>query len=124
MMEWVKLIYLYIGLAGSLGAVSRYLVGFIFLSNSLFPFATLLVNLVGCYALAYLTSRVFFLSSQLKTVIGTGFIGAFTTFSALSVETVELFDHGKVLLALLYIVVSIVGGIFMSNLGWKKEVSE
>lgn len=120
-MEWIQLIYLYIGLAGSLGAISRYLVGIIFLSNSLFPFATLLVNLVGCYALAYLTSRVFFLSSQLKTVIGTGFLGSFTTFSALSVETIELFEQGKVLLAFLYIIISIVGGIFMSNLGWKKR---
>ena len=57
-------------------------------------------------------------------MIGTGFLGSFTTFSALSVETVELFEQGKVLLAFLYIVVSIVGGIFMSNLGWKKEVTE
>lgn len=123
-MEWVQLSYLYIGLAGSLGAISRYLVGIIFFSNSLFPFATLLVNLVGCYALAYLTSRVFFLSSQLKTVIGTGFLGSFTTFSALSVETVQLFEKEKVLLVFVYIVISIVGGIVMSNLGWKKEVTE
>ncbi|TQR08444.1 fluoride efflux transporter CrcB [Psychrobacillus soli] len=123
-MEWIQLIYLYIGLAGSLGAISRYLVGILFFSNSLFPFATLLVNLVGCYALTFLTSRFFSLSSQLKTVIGTGFLGSFTTFSALSVETVELFEQGKMLLAFLYIVVSIVGGIFMSNLGWKKEVME
>lgn len=118
------MIYFYIGLAGSLGAISRYLVGTVFLSDSIFPFATLLINLVGCYALAYLTSRFSFLSSQLKTVIGTGFLGAFTTFSALSVETVKLFEHGKISMALLYIVVSIVGGILMSNLGWKKEVSE
>ena len=54
----MQLIYLYIGLAGALGAISRYLVGILFFSDSLFPFATLLVNLVGCYALAYLTSRV------------------------------------------------------------------
>lgn len=118
------MIYLYIGLAGALGAISRYLIGIIFLSNSLFPFATLVVNLVGCYALAYLTSKVFFLSDQLKTVIGTGFLGAFTTFSALSVETVQMFEQGKVWMAFLYVVVSIVGGILMSNLGWKKEVTE
>ncbi|SER90933.1 fluoride efflux transporter CrcB [Psychrobacillus sp. OK032] len=118
------MIYLYIGLAGALGAISRYLVGIFFFSNSPFPFATLLINLVGCYALAYLTSRFFCLSSQLKTVVGTGFLGSFTTFSALSVETVELFEQGKVFLAFLYIVVSIVGGIFLSNLGWKKEVTE
>lgn len=117
------MIYLYIGLAGSLGAISRYLVGIIFFSNSVFPFATLLVNLVGCYALAYLTSRVFCMSSQLKTVIGAGFLGSFTTFSAFSVETVQLFEQEKVL-AFVYIVVSIVGGIVMSNIGWKKEVVE
>ena len=123
-MEWMQLIYFYIGLAGALGAISRYLVGIFFYSNSSFPFATLLVNLVGCYALAYLSSRKFSFSSQLKMVIGTGFIGAFTTFSALSVETIRLFEQGKLLLAFMYIIVSILGGVFMSNLGWKKEVFE
>lgn len=123
-MEWVQLIYLYIGLAGALGAISRYLVGIFFYTSSPFPFATLFVNLVGCYALAYLSSRITYFSSQLKTVIGTGFIGSFTTFSTLSVETIQLFEQGEVLLAFVYILVSIVGGIFMSNLGWKKEVVE
>ncbi|MFJ5768305.1 fluoride efflux transporter CrcB [Psychrobacillus sp. NPDC093180] len=118
------MIYLYIGLAGALGAISRYLVGIFFYTSSSFPFATLFVNLVGCYALAYLSSRITYFSSQLKAVIGTGFIGSFTTFSTLSVETIQLFEQGKVLLAFVYILVSIVGGIFMSNLGWKKEVVE
>ncbi|WP_144511034.1 fluoride efflux transporter CrcB [Bacillus sp. FJAT-22090] len=118
------MIYLYIGIAGALGAISRYFIGHLLFSHTLFPFATLLVNLVGCYALAYLTSRVFHFSNQLKTAVGTGFIGSFTTFSALSVETVELFEQGYVLLALIYLVISIGGGIIMSNLGWKKEVSE
>lgn len=119
-----KLIYLYIGIAGALGAISRYIVGILFFSDSLFPFATLFVNLVGCYALAFITSRVFHFSNQLKTAIGTGFIGSFTTFSALSVETVGLFEQDHVLLAVIYLALSIVGGIILSNLGWKKEVKE
>ena len=118
------MIYMYVGLAGSLGAILRYLVGLLLFSDFLFPYATLLVNLVGCYALSYLTSRVFRFSSQLKTAIGTGFIGAFTTFSAFSVDTVKLFEQEKVFLAFIYIVISVVGGIIMSNLGWKKEVEK
>ncbi|MFJ8063358.1 fluoride efflux transporter CrcB [Psychrobacillus sp. NPDC096426] len=118
------MIYIYVGLAGALGAISRYLVGLILFPDTHFPFATLVINLVGCYTLAYLTSRVFRISSQLKTVIGNGFIGAFTTFSAFSVETVKLFEQEKVLFAFVYIVLSIVGGTVMSNLGWKKEVEE
>ena len=47
------MMYLYIGLAGAIGAIARYLLGIIMVSDSVFPFATLLVNLTGCYALAY-----------------------------------------------------------------------
>ncbi|TQR18451.1 fluoride efflux transporter CrcB [Psychrobacillus vulpis] len=119
------MVYLYVGLAGTLGALTRYLLGIIFFSNSGFPLDILTVNLVGCYILAFLTSRVFHksnLTTNVKTAISTGFLGSFTTFSAFSVETVELFQQGEVLLSVLYVAISSVGGIIMSNLGWKNEV--
>lgn len=116
------MIYLYIGLAGSLGAVARYAISIIMVHDSGFPFSTLLVNLIGCYALAYLMSRRLRFSSKLKSAISTGFLGSFTTFSAFSVETITMIEANQIGIAILYITVSIVGGIMMSNLGWKKEV--
>ncbi len=60
----------------------------------------------------------------MKTAIGTGFVGSFTTFSALSVEVVELVNDGKILIGTLYIFVSIVGGMLMGRLGFKVSVEE
>ena len=115
---------MYIGIAGALGAITRYLVGVFMISESEFPFATLLVNLTGCYALAFITSRTLLISNKLKSAIGTGFLGSFTTFSAFSAETITMIDHGQIGLAILYIILSVVGGIIMSNLGWKYEVAK
>lgn len=114
-----KIMYFYVGIAGAMGAIARYVIGLVFFSQSVFPFATLCVNLMGCFALAFITSRSMF-SERLKVAVGTGFLGSFTTFSAFSVETVHLFHNGTTILAFTYIGVSMVGGILMSNLGWKK----
>ena len=119
------MVYLYVGLAGSLGALTRYFVGYILFSSSVFPIATLLINLIGCYVLTYLATRVFRkskLSSKIQSAITTGFIGSFTTYSTFSVETVDLFEQKEFLLAVVYVFTSVVGGLVMSLLGWKKEV--
>ncbi|SDM74300.1 camphor resistance protein CrcB [Psychrobacillus sp. OK028] len=116
--------YMYIGIAGAIGAIARYLVSVFILVDSEFPFTTLLVNLVGCYALAFITSRTLPFSNKLKSAIGTGFLGSFTTFSAFSVETITMIENGQIGFAILYIILSIVGGIIMSNIGWKNEVAK
>jgi fluoride exporter len=117
----VKLVYLLIGMAGALGAILRYSLGVFFLTNTIFPFTTLLINLVGSFLLAWLTSSLFQrfpMPSTVSTAIGTGFVGSFTTFSTLSVETVQLFNGGELLLGILYITASIIGGLWMSRLGF------
>lgn len=119
------MIFLYIGIAGALGALCRYLIGLVFFTYAVFPFATIAVNLVGCYMLAYMSSSLFQkskLSSEMKTAIVTGFLGSFTTFSAFSLEMMQLYQSGEVLYACIYSVISMIGGIVMSNLGWKNEV--
>lgn len=119
------MIFLYIGMAGALGALSRYLIGLILFTYAVFPFATLAVNLVGCYTLAVLSSSLFQkskLSSEMKAAIASGFLGSFTTFSSFSLETMQLYQSGEVLCACLYSAISMIGGIMMSNLGWKNEV--
>ncbi|MDC3417630.1 fluoride efflux transporter FluC [Aquibacillus salsiterrae] len=116
------MIYVLVGLAGALGAMLRYLVGIALVSESPFPFSTLLINLIGCYLLAWLTTTLFnklALSDYAKAAIGTGLVGSFTTFSAVSVETVLLFDRGSIVLGICYVIVSLIGGMAMSRLGFK-----
>ena len=118
------MIYIYIGFAGALGAIARYALGILIVDESFFPISTLLCNLAGCYALAYITSSTLPISGKLKNAIGTGFIGSFTTFSAFSVETITLIDSDQIGFAILYIIVSVIGGIIVSNIGWKNEVGK
>ncbi|MFS0782687.1 fluoride efflux transporter CrcB [Bacillus sp. 1P06AnD] len=115
------MVYIYVGLAGALGAVLRYAIGLLAWNGSLFPIATFSINLIGSFLLAWLTTFVFIrtaIPDEWKSAIGTGFIGAFTTFSTLSVETVSLFQGGHALMAVLYAALSMIGGLAMSFLGY------
>ncbi|WP_010529256.1 fluoride efflux transporter FluC [Lentibacillus jeotgali] len=115
------MLYLWIGIAGALGSILRYLIGITFTHN-IFPYTTLIVNLSGSFLLAWLTTALFkriSISPMAESAIGTGFVGSFTTFSTLSVETVTMFKNGYLLLGIVYVVVSIVGGLLMSRLGFK-----
>ncbi|WP_053218723.1 fluoride efflux transporter FluC [Virgibacillus senegalensis] len=120
------MIYLYVGLAGSLGAMLRYGIGILFYqADTVFPFTTLIINLAGSFLLAWLTGSILStarLSLTAKSAIGTGFVGSFTTFSTLSVETVDLYMDGRLSLAILYIFLSIFGGLAMSRLGYQAVV--
>lgn len=121
------MVYLLVGIAGTLGAILRYVIGLFFFTNSSFPIATLAINLIGSFLLAWLTTSVFKKTSippALITAIGTGFVGSFTTFSTLSVETVTMFQKGELLLGAVYVFVSIVGGLLMSRLGFRMDKEE
>lgn len=94
------MIYIIVGIAGILGALSRYYLGLTIHEfwHHTFPLATLLINLAGCFLLAWLTTyiaKLNILPSDVITGIGTGFIGSFTTFSTLSVETIQLINHSE-----------------------------
>ncbi|ENJ8707085.1 fluoride efflux transporter CrcB [Listeria innocua] len=111
--------FLYVGIFGALGGMCRYAMN-LWLAGGDFPYATLAVNLIGCFLLAFIMpflaekSRI---SLVLLNGIGTGFIGAFTTFSAFSVDTIELLQQGEVVLAISYILVSLIGGLVMVKFG-------
>ena len=103
----------FIALGGASGAVSRYL-----LSNWIgarweghFPMATLLVNVLGSLAIGIvyvlLVEREF-IHADWRGVLMVGFLGAFTTFSTFSLETVLLFEAGNTLQALVYMLASAV----------------
>lgn len=116
------MVYIYVGIAGALGAILRYFIGISLFTNSVFPWATLMINLIGSLLLAWLTTSFFkkiAVSPSIASAIGTGFVGSFTTFSTLSVETVELFNNHHLVLGVIYVVISLFGGILMSILGFR-----
>lgn len=121
------MIYIYVGLAGAVGALARYGLGMMIdsIGPSAFPVSTLLINLIGSFLLGWLTHmflRTGKLSPQFVTIVGTGMIGSFTTFSTFSVETIRLLDESRIGLALLYVFLSITLGLGSSWLGYRVGV--
>jgi fluoride exporter len=116
--------FLLVGLAGAIGSLLRFLLGSTvhFLWPYLFPLGTLLVNLIGCFLLGWMSTFLFQsnkLHPSTKAALGTGLIGSFTTFSTFSVEAIELIKHSEWFTALLYMVISMTGGLIMSWAGFK-----
>lgn len=115
--------YLFVCAGGFLGAISRYMLKAlpVFEHTGRFPLSTLLINVSGSFLLCLLLT--FALNSanfdpDLRLGLGTGFIGAFTTFSTLCKETVTLLKGGNLSLAVLYIAASTALGLFAAYLGY------
>ncbi len=112
----------WIGVAGFLGATSRYqFEGWV--SNrwpAVFPWGTFAVNVTGCFLLGFvftlLTERLL-PHPDLRTAVTIGFIGAYTTFSTFAFETLRLGEDGAVVLALMNVAASVVAGITAVWLG-------
>jgi CrcB protein len=96
------MIVLLIGAAGGLGATARFLIDSLIRSRlaPTFPLGTLIINLTGSFLLGLLlglgTSMI---TAQWQLVLGTGFLGGYTTFSTASVETVRLIQERRHLAA-------------------------
>ena len=113
---------LLIGLAGALGALTRYgLSGFVQrYCGFTFPVGTLVVNLLGTFLFGFIWSLVeqrLVISVETRVVILSGFLGAFTTFSSFMFETSALIGDGQWGYALLNITVQIVLGMVAIFLG-------
>ena len=121
---------LWIGLAGAAGAISRTAIGQFVNDETGFPIATFAVNIVGTFLLCFLVTGVYRklkANKDIEDAITTGFLGSFTTFSALSMETVLLVENGQYIMAILYVGISIVGGLGAGVLGFhlgRKKVAE
>lgn len=103
---------LYVAFGGAVGASLRYAVGFAFGSGAQ---ATLFVNVVGSLALGalmgWLATRNLESDGAILLFLGVGVLGAFTTVSAFSRETVHFLLQGEVLRGGLYVVLNMVGAI-------------
>jgi CrcB protein len=118
-------LYLLIALFGALGTAARFsviqLTPKIF--HTLFPFGTIIVNLLGCFliGLVYGVINTKFISvdENIKNYITIGFLGGFTTFSSFSQDFFNLINNSSYSLAFGYIFVSVFFGLMMFYLGDK-----
>ncbi|WP_449370321.1 fluoride efflux transporter FluC [Thiomonas sp.] len=114
--------YVFIALFAIIGAFARYgqtLVVQGMLGRS-FPFATLSINVLGSFLMGFLffeTLERINLSPELRTGILTGGLGAYTTFSTFSLESLSLIENGEMVKAGLYIGASVVLSVAAAMFG-------
>lgn len=111
-----------VGFGGLIGSIARYLVAVLFAGQfaSGFPFATLAVNILGCFLIGIIfafTERSNALSPEWRVLLTTGFCGGFTTFSTFSYESIKLMQDGEFLYLGLNVVLSVVVGFAATYLG-------
>lgn len=110
-----------IGTGSFFGGILRYLLSQLLQSKVTtdFPIGTFAVNIIGCFCIGLvfaLTDRGS-LSAEWKLIIATGLLGGFTTFSAFSVETVNLLRDGQLWYAAGYAVSSVLIGLLATFAG-------
>ncbi len=107
---------LLVGIGGFLGSVTRFAVYFFLNPSQLlkYPLATVVVNALGCFAAGSLWARVnaqFTSDQPLVLFLSVGFFGAFTTFSALGIDTLVFVKQDEVARALIHVAMNLVLGI-------------
>lgn len=115
--------YLLISLGAILGANARYLTG-VWATERFgpsFPYGTLLVNVSGSLVLGFLIAALegrLPLPSDLRFFLGVGFLGAFTTFSSFTVETLLLLRAGEVGAGIANVLTNNLAGLGAALLGF------
>jgi CrcB protein len=107
---------------GSVGASLRYLVFYFFEKqhSSVFPWATLLVNLLGSFLIGFLWGYFdrFFVTTGIRLLIFVGLLGSFTTYSTYAFDVFSLFRDGEFKMLAVYILGSNVMGIGLAFTGF------
>ena len=114
---------LYVGMGGFVGSIARYLLVGLAQSagTGVFPYGTLLVNILGCVAIggmSELLERQPLVSTEARAFLVIGLLGGFTTFSAFGNETINLFRDAGLLMAVTNIIGNVtlaVGGVWFGR---------
>ena len=113
---------LYVALGGACGASFRFIITS--LSKFFFPYfplGTLLVNISGCFVIGLLANYIYSkeISDEfVRYFVIVGMLGSFTTFSAFSIETMELLQNNKLYFSILYIFLSVFLCLIAAYLGF------
>lgn len=110
-----------VAIGGALGALARFAVSSA-LPRLAFPWHTLLVNLAGAFVLGFLFLD-HGMEHRARLAVAVGFLGAFTTLSTYSVETVELLREGRNTLAAANVAANGLGGPLFAVAGWRVAVA-
>ena len=113
---------LMIAFGGALGASSRYFISSFLNNYSILSFTlgTLVVNVIGCFFIGfYISETSEVISENIKNFFIIGFLGSFTTFSAFTKESVELYQAFGVTNSFLYILVNVLLCLSVTYLGYK-----
>ena len=113
---------IYIGIGGFIGAILRYQISGLVhhYYSAHFPSGTLVVNIAGCFFLGFFLTLVdgkFFISPQLRLLLAVGLVGAFTTFSTFSFETLSLLQDKLYFKASINILFSVIFGLISVWIG-------
>ena len=113
--------FVWICLAGAAGTGARYLIALWAAQRfgSAFPYGTLIVNLVGCFAIAAMMHAALTLGwpATTRAAVTIGFIGGLTTYSSFNYETMRLFEEGAPATAAVNLALTVVGGLMAGWLG-------
>ncbi|MGH4137897.1 fluoride efflux transporter CrcB [Clostridium sp.] len=114
--------YTFIAIGGMLGAILRYIIKNIHIVSykEVIPINTLILNVSGAFLLTLILTlafEVFELDADIRLGIATGFLGAYTTFSTLCKEAVNLMKQGEYYFSISYVVLSIMMGLAAAYLG-------
>ena len=98
--------YLFVMMGGALGAVARFQLSRMLLTNAAgWPWPTFVANVAGGFAMGLLTGWLARLGSggnDMRLLLGVGLLGGFTTFSAFSLEMAVMVERGQLVLAATY----------------------
>ena len=110
-----------VAVAGALGAPSRYALEWWIRTRwpTVTPAGTLVVNVTGSLALGVVVGLTLAhgLDPDVRSVVGTGFLGAYTTFSTYAYETVRRAEEGHARIAVVYAIGSVVAATLAATLG-------
>lgn len=114
--------YTFIAIGGMLGAILRYLIKNIHIYNykEVIPISTLLINVSGSFLLALILTvslEIYEFDADLRLGIAAGFLGAYTTFSTLCKEAVNLLVQGEYYSAISYIGLTTILGLAAAYFG-------
>jgi CrcB protein len=111
-----------VAVGGAAGTLTRHGIAEALDAHRLFPLATFLVNVTGSFALGALLAALLVRdhsapANRLRLLLGTGFLGGYTTYSALAVETDTLLRGDHVALGLTYAAGSVLAGLLAAYAG-------